>query len=782
MDQDQSHSKEKRDEFHDLFAREHIPAPDENARKTAINLAMAQFEKNKLQKNKDFFQGNNFFTRLMFRSKLQQHQPRSEKMAYSKRKMIYGGLATACVALLAYGTAHNSLSGLVGYNTAPSQHPVSSNSFNSVANNVMTNGGSPFSGTGAATSSAKVSKIVSGDSSAYLPSYPAPSYAPAEEVRKAEKAPLPPAEALQAEVNPAIMSSVSSIATPAPQNIGNNPLVRFKRLATDDSVDQQQEFGRDKFKDFEENSIKSVKAEPMSTFSIDVDTASYSFMRSGLSQGVLPPKDAIRIEELINYFDYAYPLPEKKDVPFSTNVMVEPSPWGKGKQLMTIGIKGYDIPADQAPNSNLVFLLDVSGSMNEPAKLPLLKKSIAMLLDHLKPTDTVAMVVYAGAAGTVLEPTKVAEKEKILMALQNLEAGGGTAGAEGIRQAYQLAERNFDKNAVNRVILGTDGDFNVGITNQEELKGFVEREKDKGVFLSVLGFGRGNYNDEMMQILAQNGNGVAAYIDNLNEARKVLVNEATKTLFPIAKDVKIQVEFNPATVAEYRLVGYETRALKTEDFNNDKVDAGDIGAGAEVTAIYELTPVGGTLSVDAPRYGANAQTSSYGADDCKTVKVHADQNDKNSPLIERKICGDFVADDAQKTAKSDAKSASNGELAFVKVRYKLPNENESHLITTPVTATTGEGNATLKTETNWAVAVASFAQILKGSAYTGSMTYDDVIKLAQPGLSNDPFGYRAEFISLVNQAKLAGGLQVQPGNGSSIPQPVMPYPYPQGVR
>ncbi|MBL8640357.1 MAG: VWA domain-containing protein [Alphaproteobacteria bacterium] len=750
----------------------------------------------------------------MFRSKLQQHQPRSEKMAYSKRKFIYGGLATACVALLVYGVADHSSSSLIGYGTQNAQ--VSHNSFNSIASNVI--GWRPnFSGDAAApgrrmvdwqpnfsdeatTSPDRLSKIVEGQSmdmaaaqsssvqtrSADIAAQQAvqpgntpasaPIPAPAEKISKNEVA----SESTQAIPEPSIAAAPQAAPLSAQLSAITNSASMMGGM---DAVTlQQQEFGRDKFKDFEENSIKSVKAEPMSTFSIDVDTASYSFMRSGLSQGVLPPKDAIRIEELINYFDYAYPLPEKKDVPFSTNVMVEPSPWGKGKQLMTIGIKGYDIPADQAPNSNLVFLLDVSGSMNEPAKLPLLKTSIAMLLDHLKPTDTVAMVVYAGAAGTVLEPTKVAEKEKILMALQNLEAGGGTAGAEGIRQAYQLAERNFDKNAVNRVILGTDGDFNVGITNEEELKGFVEREKDKGVFLSVLGFGRGNYNDEMMQILAQNGNGVAAYIDNLNEARKVLVNEATKTLFPIAKDVKIQVEFNPATVAEYRLVGYETRALKTEDFNNDKVDGGDIGAGAEVTAIYELTPVGGTLSVDAPRYGANAQTSSYGADDCKTVKVHADQNDKNSPLIERKICGDFVADDAQKTAKSDAKSASNGELAFVKVRYKLPNENESHLITTPVTATTGEGNATLKTETNWAVAVASFAQILKGSAYTGSMTYDDVIKLAQPGLSNDPFGYRAEFISLVNQAKLADGLQGQPGNGNNIPQPVMPYPYPQGVR
>ncbi len=325
------------------------------------------------------------------------------------------------------------------------------------------------------------------------------------------------------------------------------------------------------------------------------------------------------------------------------------------------------------------------------------------------------------------------------MALQNLSAGGGTAGAEGIRQAYQLAESNFNKEAVNRVILGTDGDFNVGITNPDELKGFVEREKDKGIFLSVLGFGRGNYNDDMMQVLAQNGNGVAAYIDSLNEARKVLVNEATSTLFPIAKDVKIQVEFNPATVAEYRLVGYETRALKTEDFNNDKVDAGDIGAGAEVTAIYELTPKGGKTAIDPSHYAPKPEEKS---------------------------------------------AATSGELAFVKLRYKLPNETESKLITTPVLPTTGTDNASLKSETDWAVAVASFAQILKGGTFTGHMTYDDVLTLAEPNKGADPFGYRAEFISLVQKAKVAASQQAQPASfgGGDGGGGAMVYPYPAPVR
>ncbi|HWT31861.1 MAG TPA: von Willebrand factor type A domain-containing protein, partial [Propylenella sp.] len=337
--------------------------------------------------------------------------------------------------------------------------------------------------------------------------------------------------------------------------------------------------GRDRFADIDTNPLKVTTEEPVSTFSIDVDTASYSFVRAALNNGVLPQEDAVRVEELINYFPYDYPGPESRDVPFRANVSVLDTPWNPATKLVHIGIKGFEVLPAERPKTNLVFLIDTSGSMDEPNKLPLLINSLKLLVDGLDPDDTVSIVAYAGSAGTVLEPTSASDKAKIVAALENLWAGGSTAGAEGIRQAYQLAEQNFDPAGVNRVMLATDGDFNVGITDTEELKSFVERQRETGIFLSVLGFGRGNYNDELMQVLAQNGNGSAAYIDTLNEARKVLVEEAASTMFPIAKDVKIQVEFNPAAVSEYRLIGYETRMLAREDFNNDRVDAGEIGSG-----------------------------------------------------------------------------------------------------------------------------------------------------------------------------------------------------------
>lgn len=480
-----------------------------------------------------------------------------------------------------------------------------------------------------------------------------------------------------------------------------------------------QDVGRDNFKDFEENPVKLVSEEPVSTFSIDVDTASYSFMRRQINYNVLPQKDAIRVEELINYFDYQYPEPEGREVPFRHTIAVTSSPWKQGNKLIHIGIKGYEL--QEMPRSNLVFLLDVSGSMNHPDKLPLMINSMKLLINNLRPEDTVAIVVYAGAAGTVLEPTKVSEKGKIIAALERLNAGGSTAGGEGLRLAYQLAEQQMEEDAVNRIILATDGDFNVGITNPEELKDFVERKRKTGIYLSVLGFGQGNYNDLLMQELAQNGNGVAAYIDNLNEARKVLVVEATSTLFPIAQDVKIQIEFNPAIVAEYRLVGYETRHLDREDFNNDAVDAGDIGSGHTVTAIYEITPVGGPRVIDESRYQG------------ETVEMDSDFSD---------------------------------EYAFLKMRYKLPGEDTSQLITTPITKAdeiTEFGNfekaGTWQKEIGFATAVASFGQLLKGGQYTGTMTYDDVIKMALATKGLDEFGYRAEFINLVRLTKTASALQ-----------------------
>jgi Ca-activated chloride channel family protein len=465
----------------------------------------------------------------------------------------------------------------------------------------------------------------------------------------------------------------------------------------------------DKFQHFEVNPLRRVADEPVSTFSVDVDTASYSFARRMLNEGRLPQKDAVRVEEMVNYFDYAWPAARSAEVPFEPTVVVSESPWGKGKRLVHIGVKGYEIQRNEAPDANLVLLLDVSGSMDSPDKLPLAVSSMELLLGSLKPTDTVAIVVYAGAAGTVLEPTPVREKEKILGALRNLTPGGSTAGAEGIERAYQLAAANFRKGGVNRILLATDGDFNVGIDDTEQLKGYIERQREKGIFLSVLGFGQGNYRDELAQALAQNGNGVAVYIDTLNEARKVLVQEATSSLFTIAQDVKLQVEFNPATVAEYRLVGYETRALRREDFNNDAIDAGDVGSGHTVTAIYEITPVGSQARlVDEARYSENRRAASRGSRD---------------------------------------------EYGFLKIRYKLPGESKSRLLERPIPLASGSTRPELMREVTFSTAVAGFGQLLRGGKFTGPLSYEDVIRQAQSATGEDRFGYRAEFVQLVRKAQ-----------------------------
>jgi Ca-activated chloride channel family protein len=474
--------------------------------------------------------------------------------------------------------------------------------------------------------------------------------------------------------------------------------------------------GRDKFTTVAENAFKIAREEPVSTFSIDVDTASYSFVRASLNRNVLPQPAAVRTEEMVNYFPYNYAAPRSAGQPFSTNVSVMPSPWSPGRKLVRIGIKGYAIQRATRPRANLVFLVDTSGSMNEPNKLPLVKQSLKLLLDELGPQDRVAIVTYAGYAGTALEPTPASQKQKILGVIDQLGAGGSTAGAEGIRQAYALAEANLDPNGVNRVMLATDGDFNVGITNQDELKGYVERERGKGVFLSVLGYGMGNYNDALMQTLAQNGNGAAAYIDTLSEARKTLVEEASSTLFPIAKDVKIQVEFNPAAVAEYRLIGYETRLLNRDDFNNDKVDAGDVGSGQSVTALYEVVPVGGPRASDDLRYGVIA----------------------GSPRVPRPAAT---------------------ELGFVKIRYKLPKSDVSRLISTPI-----DGRYEVRRfdeapqDARFAIGVAAFAELLRGGRYSGSMSYDDVLNIALGARGRDEFGYRNEFVQMVRAAKAARSL------------------------
>lgn len=476
--------------------------------------------------------------------------------------------------------------------------------------------------------------------------------------------------------------------------------------AQSDGIFAPQPENRDQFAGEAVSPIKVATDEPVSTFSIDVDTASYSVMRRSLLNGYLPSAASVRTEELINYFDYNYASPQTAEQPFAPQATLMPTPWNDDTLLLHIGIQGYEIPLDDRPAVNLVFLIDTSGSMNAPDKLPLLIQSFRLLLSSLNDNDTVAIVTYAGSAGMALEPTSASEGYKILTALSRLSAGGSTAGQAGLEQAYGLAESMMEDGETSRVILATDGDFNVGMSSTEAMQGYIEEKRETGVYLSILGFGQGNYNDALMQILAQNGNGTAAYIDTLAEAQKVLVDQIGGALFTIAQDVKIQVEFNPAEVAEYRLIGYETRALNREDFNNDAVDAGDIGAGTQVTALYEITPVGSAaISVDPLRY-TDAQ-----------------------PLPE-----------------------SNGELAFLKLRYKLPGQATSNLITTPVL------NAPLDQVTQdviFSTAVASFGQLLRGDTRMGGWGFDDVLRLAQQGKGEDTFGYRSEFIRLVRLAETA---------------------------
>jgi Ca-activated chloride channel homolog len=472
------------------------------------------------------------------------------------------------------------------------------------------------------------------------------------------------------------------------------------------------EQSRDEFTDFQESPVKVVAEEPVSTFSIDVDTASYSYVRSTLEQGYVPAPDAVRIEELINYFDYDYQGPSSKESPFQPTVSVYPTPWNPKTQLLHIGIKGYEPTVTEDKASNLVFLLDTSGSMDEPNKLPLLKRAFSLLVNQLGANDTVSIVAYAGSAGVVLKPTRATDKATILAALDNLWAGGSTAGAEGIELAYQLAEQSKIEGGINRVILATDGDFNVGISDPTDLVDFVKQKRDTGVFLSVLGFGMGNYQDDTMQSLAQNGNGNAAYIDSFREAQKVLVEEMGSTLETIAKDVKIQIEFNPSAVSEYRLIGYETRALNREDFNNDKVDAGDIGAGHTVTAIYEITPAGsGAEMVDPLRYGQG-------------------QDVPASAIMPME------------------------EIGFVKLRYKLPDEDVSKLIELPIRQSLALASLRLVSDdVRWATAVAAFGQKLKGSNY-GDMTWGEIRKLAQDARGSDDLGYRAEFMRMLDTAAI----------------------------
>lgn len=449
------------------------------------------------------------------------------------------------------------------------------------------------------------------------------------------------------------------------------------------------------------NPVHVTGQEPVSTFSIDVDTASYAVVRSSLTGGFLPDPQAVRVEEMVNYFPYAYPAPEAGQA-FRPTVTVMSTPWNSGTELVHIALQGALPAVADRPPLNLVFLIDTSGSMEDPAKLPLLKQSLGLMLPDLRPEDQVAIVAYAGSAGLVLPPTAAANRAAILGALDQLAAGGATAGAEGIRLAYQVAEGMTAKDEVSRVLLATDGDFNVGIDSPEALKTFIAGKRDSGTYLSVLGFGRGNLDDATMQALAQNGNGTAAYIDTLSEARKVLVDQLAGALYPIADDVKIQVEWNPARVAEYRLIGYETRALAREDFNNDAVDAGDIGAGTQVTAIYEITPPGSPALLNDPlRYGTAAPTG--GSD----------------------------------------------ELGFLRLRSVAPGASASTLQETAILPGTG----TISDDARFAVAIAGFGQKLRGATYLGDWGWDQMIALAQGARGDDPYGYRAEAVTLMRLAQ-----------------------------
>ncbi len=476
------------------------------------------------------------------------------------------------------------------------------------------------------------------------------------------------------------------------------------------------------YTDLPENPFLRPTNTPLSTFGADVDVAAYANIRRFLNKGQLPPSEAVRTEELINYFDYKYPAPKGKD-PVAFTTALADCPWNKEHKLLNIGLQARTLEVDKLPASNLVFLIDVSGSMNEPNKLPLLKEGYRMLVEQLRPQDKVSIVVYAGAAGTVLKPTSGDEKKTILAAIDDLRAGGSTAGAAGIKLAYQLAEQHYIKGGNNRIILATDGDFNVGTTANETLEDYVDKKRASGIFLSVLGFGNGNYQDARMQTLAENGNGNAAYIDNLLEARKVLVEEFGGTLFTVAKDVKLQVEFNPALVAAYRLIGYESRLLAPEDFNDDKKDAGDMGSGHTVTALYELIPAGSKSeflpSVEALNYQA--------------------------PII---------------TAGIPVRSGATTEWATVRMKYKHPDDAQSQ-DKVEVRVSGDALDASLSNAFHWSAAVAAWSLLLKQSDYLpASFGYTQLIPLAESARLPDDRGYRAECIRLMEAARDLGASPV----------------------
>jgi len=499
-----------------------------------------------------------------------------------------------------------------------------------------------------------------------------------------------------------------SASMAAPASIGYRSRQKFERY--DDN------FNTEGYASVNENGFKNVKINPLSTFSIDVDNASYSNIRRFINMGQLPPADAVRIEEMINYFKYNYPEPIGEH-PFSVSAELAACPWNTRHQLLHIGLRGKSIDKSTLPPSNLVFLIDVSGSMNNPNKLPLLKSAFSLLVNELRSQDRVAIVVYAGAAGLVLESTPGNRKESILAAIDNLEAGGSTAGGAGLKLAYTVAGKNFIKGGNNRIILATDGDFNVGESSNGGMERLVEEKRELGIFITVLGFGMGNVKDDKMELIADKGNGNYSYIDNLQEARKVLVREFGGTLFTIAKDVKFQIEFNPAKVKSYRLIGYENRLLNDEDFNDDTKDAGEMGAGHNVTALYELVPAGSRESVPAVDPLKYQQT------------VSIEESEPNT----------------------------SGEYLTIKVRYKKPDGNKSMLLEKPVMQYINDLEDA-SDNLRFAAAVSEFGMILRNSEFKGNATLESASTLAKSGRGEDEDGYRSELIRLINTVKGMNGL------------------------
>ncbi|MFC5345739.1 von Willebrand factor type A domain-containing protein [Brevundimonas staleyi] len=467
----------------------------------------------------------------------------------------------------------------------------------------------------------------------------------------------------------------------------------------------------ERYPDAAPNPVKRVADEPVSTFSIDVDTAAYSNVRRFIAEGSTPPRDAVRVEEMINYFDYGYTRPRSASEPFAVTTAVAASPWSEGRQIVHIGLQGYELPEAERRPLNLTFMVDVSGSMFSDDKLPLARQAMNLIIDRLRPEDRVAVTYYAGSVGTAVGPTSGSEKLKLRCAVASLNSGGGTAGAAGMVNAYDQAEAAFGRGKVNRILMFTDGDFNVGVTDDKRIEDYVADKRATGIYLSVYGFGRGNYQDARMQTIAQAGNGVAAYVDDLNEARRLFGPAFDRGAFPIADDVKIQVEFNPARVSEYRLIGYETRLLNEEDFNNDAVDAGEVGSGASVTALYEITPVGGPSQIPERRYEGN-RPAATGAGD------------------------------------------PNGEIGFVQVRYKLPGQPTSRLMQSAVAnRASGPVSAQPPEATRWAMAVAAFGQRLRGDPWmTADFDNAAILSLAQGARGEDPYGERAAFVQMVRAA------------------------------